>query len=442
MAKKIKSIKIANSFSNINDAVIFMVAYDIRNFKRNFYHFWEKTKIQDLLKNNHIIGITNDNSIITKNAACRYTVTYNSDRTVNSVDFDLGKKQKLTSELHDEINDMLPAIVLKSSAGSLLDKNYIDISWCFNLESFLVKIDSNIFQVDPIAFYMRNSIIVNYELINYKTGKPLNRDDICGRSNNYSLKNVNGVRYFDEVVFSDENRKISDIIFSNIMTFFEQTTKQKYKLIDYTYIHNVLVISNKIDNINDFFCKVIGAQLSNFVVNDISASPSFKYYINECIGVITNVSDDNVNRIMSDIQILEAYKMILHLEMIVDYEVNNKLADIVNNQIYTGVLFYPGNVPIITLNLINEVKKTPTFIRFKEGVEFKINALNILQTRQKNKNGKLLNILLYILALLSSFQTLSVLESEMALPFEVGFAIICIVFVALGILWYVRENNK
>ena len=69
-------------------------------------------------------------------------------------------------------------------------------------------------------------------------------------------------------------------------------------------------------------------------------------------------------------------------------------------------------------------------------------ALKIYQERKISKNGRLLNILLYILAMLGSAQTLQVLQTEFALPFSISFWVTMAVFIVCGIVWIVRENKK
>ena len=64
-----------------------------------------------------------------------------------------------------------------------------------------------------------------------------------------------------------------------------------------------------------------------------------------------------------------------------------------------------------------------------------------MQEREHNKNSKLLNILLYVLALLGSFQTLQVLQTELGLPFKYGMIGVCVVFGISGIIWIFREKQ-
>lgn len=69
-------------------------------------------------------------------------------------------------------------------------------------------------------------------------------------------------------------------------------------------------------------------------------------------------------------------------------------------------------------------------------------ALRIYQERKNNKNGRLLNILLYILAMLGSAQTLQVLKTEFGLPFNISFWFTMAIFVVFGVVWLIRENKR
>lgn len=442
MSKKRRTVKVnAAKTKKTYDNIIFMVAYDVDKIKRGFTHFWKSNNICKLLKSNHISEMVTKNYIVTSSYACKYSVSYNQTGAVTAITFDYGNSKE-PQTYSSEIDDIIFSILLTNSAETLLDTSIVDIDCCFNMESFLVEVGSEIFQINPIVFCMNNIIVVNYNMVNYQTGIALNYNEVCGYSNNYSLKIVDGVKYFDESEFKHDMRKISDIIFSNVINFFENIAKQKYRLKDYIFVHNMIVLSNDIANPRDCFQKIIGAQISELNVRDIGTTPQFNYYTNECLGLVTNYSKDDLWNIARDIQILEAFKMVLLLEMIVDFEVNNSLTDIIDHQINTGILFYPGKVPIITLNLINTVKETVSFVRYKEAIDFKIKALEILQNRQKNSNGKLLNLLLYALALISSIQTLSVLEEKLNISFVIGLIIICMIFVISGIVWYIRENKN
>ena len=70
----------------------------------------------------------------------------------------------------------------------------------------------------------------------------------------------------------------------------------------------------------------------------------------------------------------------------------------------------------------------------RSAINFKVEALKVLQDRQKAKNGRLLNVLLYILALIGSFQTLEVLKTEFGISFGWGVIVVCAIFGLFGVI--------
>ena len=246
----------------------------------------------------------------------------------------------------------------------------------------------------------------------------------------------------NESDFRDDNRKISDIVFKNIYDFINKIEKGKLEVDNTSFVHNTLVISNKINNVDEYFQNVLGAPLDNLELTNIAATNEFEYYSIESLGVVTPTSYDDINHILFDCIMLESFKSYLLLKMIIDYEVNHKLDRIIDSQIYVESLFYPSQVPIITLNVIDNLKGTFTFSRYKQAVDFKVRALKIEQERKRISNGRLMNALLYILALIGSAQTLQVLQTEFQLSFKNSFVVVMTAFVIFGAVWICREFKK
>ena len=425
----------------IQDTVIFMSAYKIHNFKQRIPHFGQHGKISDLLKQFHISGISNENIYATADAKINYTVEYDSLNQVSS--FHFAENESVFAEKNSNfLDEMMTTLLLHHSSHALLDASQIDISICFNMESFLVILGTKVMQVDPVAFLMNDSLIINFELCDFESGLPLEYDSIYGRKNNFTVQPVNKVKYFNESEFTEDSRKISDIIFQNIFNFINNVGKGKWEVDRFSFVHNILVMSNKIENVEEYFQNVLGAQLDGFTVDNIATANVFKYYSKEYLGVVTKITDNDIKNYLFDCVILESFKIYLLLKMIIDYEVNHNLEKIIDSQIYVESLFYPAHVPIITLNAIDNLKETVSFSRYKQAVDFKVQALKIEQERKRNNNGRLLNVLLYILTLFGSAQTLQVLQVEFGLPFEISFWIVISVFVVFGVVWFYREFKK
>lgn len=442
MAEKKKVIKkTIEKKRKIQDAVIFMTAYNIQGFKQHFPCFWKCGETKEILKQHHILGISNKNLYIAPDAKCRYTVEYDALKQVSAFNFDeniVGISEK-NPRFFEE---MMTTLSLHHSSHALLDDSQINISMCFNMESFFITFDKKVFQVDPVAFLMNGSLIVNFELIDFETNVPLAYDSIYGRSNNYGIQCINKIKYFDDPEFIEDDRKISDIIFQNIFDFIKKLTKGKWEVDKFSFVHNTYVVSNQVNDVSEYFQSVLGAQIENLHVKNISSTSDFDYYSTEYLGVVTKIVNENINNILFDCMILESFKVYLLLEMIIDYEVNHKLDKIINNQIYVESLFYPAHTPIITLEVISNLKKTVSFDRYKQAIDFKIKALKIEQERKRVNNGRMMNVLLYVLALLGSAQTLQVLKTEFELPFKTAFWIVMGAFIVFGLVWLYRELKK
>lgn len=432
---------VENKQPPIKDAIIFMSAYNIHKFKRHHIQWKQKVNSKELLEEFHIKGISHNNTYVAPYAKCNYTAEYNSINQVTAYHFE-EDIANIRSEYPDFSDEMMTILSLHHSSIALLDSTQVHISTCFNLESFLVVFDEKTFQVDPIVFMMNGALIVIFELIDFESGIPLEYDSIYGRSHNFGIQPIKKMKYFNVDEFIEDTRTIPEVIFENVCAFLTKINRNKWIVDNYSYVHNTLVLSNKINNVADYFQMVLGAQINDFDPNNISSTDAFEYYSTEYLGVVTHIANDDSNRILFDCIVLESFKVYLLLKMIIDFEINHKLTKIIKNQFYVESLFYPSRVPIITLNMISNIKTTTSFIQYKNAIDFKIKVLNHNQEKQRASNGRLLNILLYILALLGSAQTLQVLQTEFQLPFEYSFWIVLGLFAVFGIIWIIREIKK
>lgn len=431
--------EVISSKNDSGDTIIFMTAYDFHKFNRKLPSLRRKCEKRDLFEKFHIFGISTQDMIVTAQNKIEYESNYDYITHSAQFNFDLSE-EKYDENIQHELNKMMTNLALHHSSRVMLDTTRTDIKFCFNMDSFLVTIRSEILRVDSIAYIINGVLVVNYELIHYETGKPLSIDEIYGRTNNYNIIPVESTMYFGEQNFTDDNRKISDIIFFNIVGFLEYVMKNKYEMGSYSFVHNILVFSKNVKNVNEYFKLVLGADTVELEINNIATASSFKYYSKEYLGLVTDFSEEEFSHILSDVQILESFKIYLLLQMILDVEINDKLDAIINHQIYLQALHYQSHAPIITSNLIESIKSTVAYNQYKSALENKIQALKIMQDRERNKNSKLLNILLYVLALLGSFQTLQVLQTELGLSFKYGMIGVCIVFGVFGVIWICREK--
>ncbi len=422
-----------------NDTVVFMTAYDFHRFNRKLPSLRRKCEKRDLFQKFHIFGISTHDMIVTARNKFEYESNYDYITHSAQIDFNL-PEEEYDENIQHELNKMMTNLALHHSSKVMLDATRTNIKFCFNMDSFLVTVRSEILQVDPIAYIINGVLVVNYQLIHYETGKPLSIDEIYGRTNNYNIIPVESTMYFGEQNFTEDNRKISDIIFFNIVGFLEFVMKNKYEMESYSFVHNILVFSKNIKNVNEYFKVVLGADTVELEINNIATASSFKYYSKEYLGLVTDFSEEEFSHVLSDVQILESFKIYLLLQMILDVEINEKLDVIINHQIYLKALHYQSHAPIITSNLIESIKSTVAYNQYKSALENKIEALKFMQDKERNKNSKLLNVLLYLLALMGSFQTLQVLQTELCIPFKCGMIGVCIIFGIFGVIWICREK--
>lgn len=436
MTQRVKVRKV----DGVKDAVIFMTAYYFHDVKRRKRLFSFSPKSKDLMKQFHINCLSTDNAISSQSGKYEFSMLH--DEVTQSSKVCVQPKKK-TSDISPDagLKELKWVIPLRHAEKLLLGENGLEISFCIDMESFLVRIKDEILQVDPIVFALKGTFIIAYELIHYDSGIPFSANEIFGRDCNYNILPVTSLRYFDNDTFSDDDRRISDIIFENIAHFLDKALKKKYIFGSHSFVHNIYVRSNHVSDVDLYFQKVAGAEIPGLLLNDVSPQSQFSYYATEYLGLISNLTPSDSNNVFYECLLLEAMKMYLSLEMIVEYEIANKLTELLDRKIYLEHFYYPGGAPIITHNAIANFKQTNTYKQYDQAIRFKIDALKDIQERKRIKNGTFLNVLLYVLAALGGLQAVDILADRFGLPFTLGVAVIVMLFGGLGILWYYKEKN-
>lgn len=92
--------------------------------------------------------------------------------------------------------------------------------------------------------------------------------------------------------------------------------------------------------------------------------------------------------------------------------------------------------------LLSYIYSTKTFQHHKEATKLKISYMTAQNESKKKKNGLLLNILLYFLALIGAVDTLDMLEQRLGMPFNYSFAVVTILFSVLGVIWWAVERKR
>lgn len=441
MAHKVKVYKKLPEQVSIKDSVIFMAAYDVHEFKRGIPHFWQRARAKELMEQHHIASIATKDTIVFPCGKLRYTAEYDPIISNTSFSFHPYDKKRSIEDFNDSIEKLNWQLYMIHAVKALLDESLYKISFTLNPDSFLVYVEDELLQVDPVVFMMNGILFISYELIHFNTGEPLTHGEIYGHFNNFNILPAKSMRYFDSESFKDESRKISDIIFFNVRSFLENVCQKRYSFGEFSFVHNTFVVTNKRLEVSNYFMRVVGAEINDFQVRNISTTKAFAYYASEFLGVCTDIISDEVHHIIFDCLLLEAVKMYLCLNMIVDFEVTEGMGELINRQIYVERLCYPYHVPIITHNAIENIKQTNSYKRYKAAVDFKQEVMRYNREKLRDKNGQLLNILLYLLSFFGCIETLEILEERFALPFNSGLIVALIIFGIGEFVWMMIERK-
>ena len=421
------------------DTIVFMTAYKINRVKKKLPRLDRKRKLTELLAECHLSVFALNNVMQTQKGRVRYSIEFDKHKQLTQFKFDNSNDDVDSQELMDE---MLWALSLSHSMKLLLDEYLFEFFFFASMERFLVIVNSRLLQVDPIVFCLNDVVFVHFELICFKTGIPLRKDEILGRPNNYNTIPVDSMRYFNEEKFMPDNRKISDIIFDNLYSFSEKLMNHKFLTTSINYLHNTLVLSNDIINVENYFMEVIGAEKIQLTLNNLSTNTNFEYYSADGLGVVTSIVNEIKHQSLSDCQLLEALKMYFFVKQYANFIDTENLSETVSNQMYIDRLNFIHGTPIITLNVLDNVKQTDSYKRNNDAINHKISFLTLLHERRKNKNTVLMNILLYVLSYIGGISALEVLHNQFCWPFKPMAIILSVVFISLGIYWVWHERKK
>ena len=427
---------------NMQDVVIFMSAYKIDDYKKNIFSCHKKMNFKKLLADYHILSFATDNTLLTPKGKLKYFANYNSENTVSTFNFEVCDVNEKKEDYEEEINNSGFLVKLTHSISVLLDKRKFKIPFFVNLESFYVDIASEKYKVEPLAFFLNSDVIICFELINYRTGIPLKYSDIYGRNKNYNIISVDAVRYSKDKDSIKIHKRIPEIIFENIACFLEQLLNKKFEVQRYSFVHNILVLSNNVEDVKEYFSKVLGVTNINLDINNINNNTAYNYYSQEYLGVVNMITDNNFSQALYDCQLLEALKMYILLEQIITYDIKQTYNETIDAKLSNEILLHLSGVPIITLNAIDNIKHTNTYRNNESNITLKISFLKLLNERKKNRNSILLNVLLYILAFVGGIDALEVLNNEFLLPFKHSFIAFSVVFFIFGVFWLWREKGN
>ena len=199
--------------------------------------------------------------------------------------------------------------------------------------------------------------------------------------------------------------------------------------------------SFRIENISDYFCKLIDTKAPAEPIKDISTVEIYQYYPQAGCSVVSDFDCDNFQPILYSAIILESLKLYIHIFQNSNLENETDLRRSVRNDIYLQNLFCSPNLPIETHNLLNYIKESEPYKKHAEALHLKISYLTAQNELKKSRNSAILNVLLYIISLLSAIGTLDVIEAHFGVPFKYSFIIVVTLFI-LGLFWGIIEYRN
>ena len=393
----------------MDDTVLFLSAYNSTQYKATNWFLrklrnvipHKKKQMQSLLEKHHLSFVATDETITSVDGKMEVTAQYDYVHQATTFSF----KSKDSAEKENDASD------------SLKDSGFY------------------------INLMMNSVLFIVFEVINYKTGKPLAKDDVGAKAENYNLLSVEKYQFFDEEKPVEAGMKISEIIYENISEFIWELTNKCYRSQEYFFVHDTLVFSNNIENISDYFCKLIDTKAPAEPIKDISTVEIYQYYPQAGCSVVSDFDCDNFQPILYSAIILESLKLYIHIFQNSNLENETDLRRSVRNDIYLQNLFCSPNLPIETHNLLNYIKESEPYKKHAEALHLKISYLTAQNELKKSRNSAILNVLLYIISLLSAIGTLDVIEAHFGVPFKYSFIIVVTLFI-LGLFWGIIEYRN
>lgn len=426
----------------MGDTIIFISAYETTSYSKSKRIFNKTQGIKALLGKHHFDYILIGDKLISRKGVLQLNTDYNYIDQNSSFSFKPIKDKNDIDEFEDIIKNTGYCVKLLQAQSVLADPAYFKIDYVICMNSFLVYIDKQVFQIDPIVFSLNQTLIIAFEVINYKTGIPIRSNEIFCKKGNYNLLPVNEYQYFDDKFTTKTNKKISEIIYNNVSDFFTEMIERRFIPENYSFIHDTLVLSNEITDVASYFCKLIGIRELPSSLENISTVEAYNYYPQDGASVITNYDPNDINTPLYCGIMLESIKLYVYLSQIVNAEITKNFNKVIFNNLYLENLFFAPHVPIQTYNLLNFIYSSESYHHYKEATKLKISYMTAENESKKNRNGVFLNFLLYIISLISAIGTLDTLDCRLAIPFKYSSSVVLLAFLAFGAIWGITELKR
>jgi hypothetical protein len=426
----------------MSDTVIFMSAYETTKYSKSKQLFKKSKKLTDLLEKHHIPYIMFHDKLLSPKGALTLNMEYDYVTQKTKFSYSPVNKKHNIEDYDNYINSTGRCIKLLHTQSVLSDPSYFKIDYFINLQSFIVYIDDDAFQIDPMAFSMNGVLIIIFEMINLETAVPLKKEDVFGKIGNYNLRHIKGYSNFGETFTTLSNHTIPELIYNNINAFLAEMIGNKFVSDEYSFVHNTLVLSNEIDDIEKYFCDLIGIKRLSTPLENISTTDNYQYYLQDGASVVTKFRPENIDIALYNAIMLESMKLYIYLFQIINAEITIDMNKVMRNDLYLENLFFAPRVPIETNNLLSYIYKTKSFQHRKEAVKLKLAYMTVENETKKNRNAVLLNILLYVVSLLSAISALETLENKLNIPFKYSFIVVVLIFGLFGAIWGIIEYRR
>ena len=429
----------------MNDTIIFMSAYSTaKYFKSKLPCLSKKQDVDMLLNKYHLTYMLIGDKLISQKGTLRLNTQYDYVQQATVFSFKTIEEEDNIEKFKEITSNAGSCVKLLHARSVLADSAYFNIDYFIFMESFLVDIDKRLLQIDPVIFSLNGTLIITFEVIEFATGSPLKRDDVFGKTGNYNLLTVERYQYFGDEITTPYKGKISEIIYDNVSDFLYEMAGRKCRPESFSFIHNILVLSNEIDDVSGYFCDLIGVRELPSPLENISTTENYEYYPQDGASVIRNYNANEIAIPLYNGIMLESIKLYIYLSQIINVEITKDVNEVVRTDMYIENLFFAPHMPIETYNLLDYVYKTESFQHWQKSTQLKISYMTGENEIKRNRNSVLLNILLYIISLLGAIGTLETLENQLAIPFKCSFAVVISVFLLFGAIWAIVEwkSNK
>ena len=205
-----------------------------------------------------------------------------------------------------------------------------------------------------------------------------------------------------------------------------------------------MVLSNRIKNVEDYFCRLLGLNKLPTALENIGTTDNYEFYLQDSASVVVKYRHDNIDTVLYNAIVFESIKLYIYLSQIINVEETRELNKVMRNDLYLENLFFAPKVPVETSNLLRCIYQSQAYQQRKEATKLKISYMTTENEVRKSRNTILLNVLLYIASLLGAISTLDALDARLNIPFKVSIIVVVLFFSLLGVIWGIVEfrHNK